>query len=81
MPSDKKVVEYVDMTPTWEALLPVYLLIYESNPAKRGEALTELTRMAQAADKYVASQKVCAQCGIAKRPNGDHSCETCGEKI
>lgn len=58
MPNDeKKLVEFIDVTPTWAALLPTYLLIYETNPAKRPEVLIELTRMAVIADKYVASQK------------------------
>lgn len=57
MSAEKKQIATVDVAPTWESLLPAYLLVYESNPAKRGEVMQELTRMAQAADKYIASQK------------------------
>ena len=53
----KNEVETVDATPTWEGLLPLYLMSYE-NGANEGRraALEELQRMAQLADAYVASK-------------------------
>lgn len=52
------VVEYIDLTPTWEAILPTLLLVYtDATPQGRAGALEELTRMARAADAYVALQK------------------------
>lgn len=55
--------EYIDATPTWEGLLPALLAIYESG--ERKFALSELYRMAQAADAHNAAQK--------KETANDHS--------
>jgi len=58
MPSEKKLIGHIDVTPSWSALLPAYLLVYETGPAdKRADALMELSRMAMLADKYVQQQK------------------------
>ncbi len=47
----------VDITPTWEAILPALLAVIENgNFEGRKVAIEELTRMAQLADLYVASQ-------------------------
>lgn len=48
--------EYIDFTPTWEAILPILLAVLtEGKTAKnRNEAAIELRRMAVLADKYVA---------------------------
>jgi len=47
----------VDITPTWEAILPALLAVIENgNFEGRKVALEELTRMAQLADLYVTSQ-------------------------
>jgi len=61
--SEKTVVGHIDMTPTWEALLPSILLVYETHPNlnTRMWAKQELERMAMLADKYVASQKEARQ--------------------
>lgn len=54
----KNEVETVDATPTWEAVLPIYLMAYENGKNKgRGAALEELQRMAKLADLYVASRE------------------------
>ena len=54
----KNEAETVDATPTWEAVLPIYLMAYENGSNKgRGAALEELQRMAKLADLYVASKK------------------------
>jgi hypothetical protein len=42
----------IDLTPTWAQVLPALIVILE-NPATRGEAIEELGRMADIADKYV----------------------------
>lgn len=48
----------VDITPTWRACLPVFLLAYEGGtPEGRKLALEELRRMADAADEAVADAK------------------------
>jgi len=47
-----------DMTPTWEGLLPLYLMSYENGASEgRRASLQELQRMARLADLYVASKK------------------------
>jgi len=44
--------------PTWEGLLPLYLMAYENGQHKgRAAALSELERMAKLADLYVAARK------------------------
>lgn len=54
----KNEAETVDATPTWEAVLPIYLMAYENGKNKgRGAALEELQRMAKLADLYIASRK------------------------
>ena len=49
-------VETVDLTPTWSAILRVLLAVYEDSATADGRAtaLTELQRMADAADRYNA---------------------------
>lgn len=50
-------VEYIDMTPTWEGILPILLdRVVHGNFNAKDLASTELRRMARLADKYVASQ-------------------------
>ena len=53
-PMKKYEVETVEMAPSWEELLPLFL-----EAAKNGSkpALQELQRMAKIADAYVASRK------------------------
>ena len=47
--------ETIDITPTWEGLLPALLMVLERGNAKgREEVLAELRRMAQIADLHVA---------------------------
>ena len=47
----------INITPTWEAILPALLAVIENgNFEGRKVALEELTRMAQLADLYVTSQ-------------------------
>lgn len=51
-------VEYIDITPTWEGILPILLDRVEYGDFNAKDlASTELRRMAQLADKYVALQK------------------------
>lgn len=47
-----------DMTPTWEAVLPIYVtsLLYGKAEGKRA-AEQELQRMAKLADLYIAAKK------------------------
>lgn len=52
--------EYIDLTPTWEAILPTWLMMYErailgqcdDNDLVRANAEKEFKRMAEAADKW-----------------------------
>jgi hypothetical protein len=47
----------INITPTWENILPTLLAVIENgNFEGRKVALEEITRMAQLADLYVASQ-------------------------
>ena len=50
--------ETIDMTPTWEGVLPIYLtsLMYGKAEGKRA-AEQELQRMAKLADLYIAAKK------------------------
>ncbi len=52
-------VKTVDLTPSWEGILPVLLTIYNyaETAEARNTAFAELKRMAQLADAYVAEQK------------------------
>jgi hypothetical protein len=52
----KESAQYIDMTPTWESLLPAMLMLIEQGkPAKAiADIKAELKRMAQAADKWNA---------------------------
>lgn len=52
--------ETIDMTPTWQGILPLLLAAVENGTTAetRNNAMTELRRMAQIADDYVAAQKV-----------------------
>ncbi len=45
----------VDITPTWREILPALLAIFESGD--RRTAIDELTKMAGAADRYIALVK------------------------
>jgi len=48
----------VDITPTWEATLPLLLLaIIQGNPDALTTARIELTRMARIADHCIANHK------------------------
>lgn len=49
--------EYIDITPTWESAVRIYLEVWEdlSDAGKRG-AQEELLRCAKMADKYMATQ-------------------------
>ena len=48
---------FLDMTPTWSAVLPILILsIREGNAKGREIAIKELTRMAEAADAFNAQQ-------------------------
>ena len=51
--------QYIDMTPTWEGILP-YLLVVMRDGSFEGQKLArqELTRMAKMADAYAATQKL-----------------------
>jgi hypothetical protein len=50
----------IDITPTWEGILPVLLMVLR-NPKASSQSIEtakqELTRMAQLADLYVAQAK------------------------
>lgn len=51
---------YIDLTPTWAGVLPIYLAVLENPNAGhdgRTAAREELARMAKLADLYVAGQK------------------------
>lgn len=58
MTDERKIVGTIDITPTWEAVLPIYMdaLEYGQGPGVFA-AREELRRMAKLADLYVASQK------------------------
>lgn len=55
----KKEEKTIDLTPKWENALTIIRLIIESKtPAKtKADAWSELQRMAQLADMYVATRK------------------------
>jgi hypothetical protein len=53
-----KIVKTENLVPTWEAVLPIYLMAYENGENKgRSAALEELQRMARLADLYLAAKK------------------------
>lgn len=54
----KTLVGTIDLTPTWEGILPTILVLLENGNAKgRADAKAELVRMAKLADAYNASQR------------------------
>jgi len=60
--NDKKQIDTIDMTPTWAAVLPVYLEAFAANHngtncAAYKAAKSELERMARLADLYVTMTK------------------------
>lgn len=59
----EKKVEIIDITPTWEGVLDLYVEIaVNGNTAEaRNAARSELRRMAQLADRYVQVQKEMAR--------------------
>lgn len=57
--TDKKLIETVDMTPSWSGIVNVYLGVLENpnaRPEAREAALSEIRRMATIADAYIAMQ-------------------------
>ena len=51
--------QYIDMTPTWEGILPYLLVIMRDGTfSAQQTARQELTRMAKMADAYAATQKL-----------------------
>lgn len=46
----------VDMTPTWEAVLPVYIAVLQGKAKDKRGVIEELERMARQADKFLAMQ-------------------------
>lgn len=54
-----RVVGHVDLTPTWESILPAIraAIEYGKSPTVRETMWEELTRMARLADAYVAGRK------------------------
>lgn len=56
MPAEPKM---IDMTPKWEGLIPVLIELLQKPAGHEGRIIAEqeITRMAQAADAYIASQK------------------------
>lgn len=54
----KKKIRIIDITPTWEDILPILItLLNDGDKHGRAHARVELQRMAQLADKYVALNK------------------------
>jgi hypothetical protein len=54
----KRPAGFVDLTPTWSAVLPILLTALEyGNQAGKASARIELTRMATLADEYVKHAK------------------------
>lgn len=50
--------EYIDLTPTWEQILPALLAVLENGTDEgRKTVKEELRRMAQAADRWNAAAK------------------------
>ena len=56
---EKSSYETVDVTPTWESLIKLYLDLYEgsSAPEKKQGIAEEFKRMARLVDAYVALKK------------------------
>jgi hypothetical protein len=51
-------VERINMTPSWEGILPLLLSMLEVGTHSQAAAKNELRRMAVLADKYVALRKL-----------------------
>lgn len=61
MPAEPKM---IDMTPTWESLVSTLILLIQTGGREAQQvAKEELTRMAKAADAYIAIQKAQKICG------------------
>lgn len=58
MPKDLEVAKTIDITPTWEGVLPIFLAAYTQGTFEgRKAAQEELVRMARIADDAVATKK------------------------
>ena len=58
--SDETVVGYIDITPSWSALVPVFIGVLQNPKAPisaHREVEAELRRMAALADRFVAEHK------------------------
>lgn len=56
--TEKTQVGTIDMTPSWNAMISLYVIMIEDGrPELRHNAIAELRRMAQAADAWVAHCK------------------------
>lgn len=59
--------QYIDLTPTWEQILPALLAVIKDGSAEgRKIAAEELRRMAQAADKWNEAAKEQQPCQTSK---------------
>ena len=55
---EEKKVEYIDLTPTWEGIVPILLQILEYGDEKGKDfPIGEIKRMAKIADKYSKALK------------------------
>lgn len=50
----KKLVEVIDLTPTWGEMVPILMALLEGNAEQHATAHMELTKMATCADAYNA---------------------------
>lgn len=59
MSADKKLVGMIDLTPTWEGVLPLLIEIATQGATEKGraEARAELQRMARIADSVAARKR------------------------
>jgi hypothetical protein len=55
----RKKVTTIDLTPSWEQILPALLMLYVNSETTAGRtaAMEELRRMARLADEHVAASK------------------------
>lgn len=55
---NQKTCRVIDVTPTWESMVPVFVMLIENGNSKaRKTAIEEMTRMAQMLDAFIAEHK------------------------
>lgn len=74
--SERKPVEYIDMTPKWAGIMPILIMSVEEHTTGYSDAVSELNRLARIADQYnevVKKLDVNVLSNIIREVDGNHN--------